>query len=784
MSVTLGKARIRLALALSLLVAATAAVFALVPIRADVTVLMPETQSRDLELLFGALQEGPANRVILIALQPEEGAAPLKAPATLSRAFKAKLRDSGFFEDVLNGEVSFDSSALEPFFTHRYHLNPPFDPESFTVSGLRQALQGLLSRLNGFEGPIVEEIMAADPTLRTLEVAALWRPASIAERRQGVWVGGDGARVLLLARIQGSAFDLARQEAIIQTVRRAAEALEPAFGPLKLRLSGPSVIASDSRNRNEAESLRLMLLCVPLVIGLLLLFFRRLAVLPLAVLPLISGFLAGTLAVAAVFGFVHISTLGFGVTMIGVSVDYPLHLVTRLRSETREETAIHQIWPALALGVLTTILGFLPMVLSSFPGVSQLGVFTFTGLATAAVVTRWFLPGVARVASGSQRPWVARIRLWRGLDVARLRPVAVVMGVAALGFLILRGEEVWQRDLSSLSPLPESVIAEDRFLRQDLKAATPRNILFVEGETTEQALQRSETLLLLLARLEAEDALDGFDLAARYLPSQSEQEARLALLPEDDVLRDRLARALEGLPFTAGAFEPFLTAVAEARAAEPLRPEDIGAEHLRQYLDGLLLERGAGATALVSLRGLPRIDVLDSALEQAKIPGVKLLDIKRATQDLMDTYLQETLIWASVGGLFALLLLGLVLRSARAVVQVALPVALSVALTAAVMAQISSGLSLFQILALLMVAGLGIDYTVFLRHSSQGNLDARKDGALAVCLCAATSLCVFAALASASTPLLAQIGMTAAVGTCFSLLLSFTFAGSGRTQSQ
>ncbi|MCG8594333.1 MAG: MMPL family transporter [Kiloniellales bacterium] len=784
MTETAGKAWLLLALALGFLAAATGVVFTLVPIRADVTVLMPEKQSRDLEVLFSALQKGPANRLILVALQPEDGAPALAAPAALSRAFKAKLRDSGFFGQVLNGEISLNQAAFEPFFAHRYHLNPPLDPESFTVSGLRRALQDLLSRLQGFEGPLVEDIMAADPTLRTLEVAALWRPAAIAAQRQGVWVGGDGTRVLLLARIRGAAFDFPTQEAMIRAVRTAAEDLEAEFGPLRLWLSGPSVIAVDSRKRNEAESQRLMLLCVPLVIGLLLLIFRRIAVLPLAVLPLISGFLAGTLAVAAVFGFVHISTLGFGVTLIGVSVDYPLHLVSRLRSAAAETAAVRRIWPALILGVLTTIFGFLPMVLSSFPGVAQLGVFTFTGLATAAAVTRWFLPRVAGTASGALRPWVAKTLLWRGLDLGRVRPIAVLLGVAALSLLLLRGEGVWQQDLASLSPLPESVRAEDRLLRQDLKAATPRNILTVTGATPEQVLRRSEALLPLLERLEAEGRLDGFDLAARYLPSRSTQETRLVRLPDDDVLGDRLAQALEGLPFTPGAFDPFLAALAAARAAQPLGPEDIAAEPLRQHLDGLLLARGDEATGLVSLRGSPKIGDLEAALDAAGLPGVALIDIKTATQDLMDSYLRETLVWAAVGGLLAILLLSLVLRSAGAVAQIALPVALSVLLTAAVMAQIGDGLSLFQILALLMVAGLGVDYAVFLRQSGQGELDARRDSALAVCLCAATSFCVFAALASASIPLLSQIGQTAAVGTVFSLLLGFTFAGSGQSETK
>ena len=772
-----------LLLALGGLLAAGALTLTLVPIRADLSVLMPEKQSRELEILFSALQEGPANRLILIGLRPKDGDQALQAPADLSRAFKAELRKSGFFEQVLNGEVSLDRSSLDPFFAHRYHLNPPLDPESFSVAGLRRSLEALLSRLQGLEAPVVEGLMADDPTLRTLEVAALWRPASVAERHQGVWLGSGGSRVLLLARIRGSAFAFRQQEAMIKAVSAAAERLQPRYGPLELSLSGPSVIAADSRLQNEAESQRLILICVPLVIGLLFVFFRRPAVILIALMPLMSGLLAGTLAVAALFGFVHVTTLGFGVTLIGVSVDYPLHLVTRLRAAGAMAQGLQRVWPALALGVLTTIVGFLPMVLSSFPGVAQLGIFTLAGLATAAAVTRWFLPLVAGVASGSLRTWVTKAIPPSGWPIRRLRPVAVVAGLAALTLLTFRGDEIWQQDLAALSPLPEEVRAKDEELRRDLRVATPRSLLTIDGESPEQVLIRSEALLPLLDRLEAEGALEGFDLAARYLPSAEAQQTRLSHLPAVAELRQRLETALEGLPFKPGAFEPFLEGYGTAKASAPLRLADMGAEDLRLRLRSLLLERDGGATGLVSLRGAPNFERLEEALAEAGVAGVRLLDVKRATQNLMDAYLRETLVWASLGGLLGLLLLSVALRSARAVAQIALPAALSVLLTAAVMVAAGQGLSLFQVLALLMVAGLGIDYSVFLRQRDRKSGAADREGPIAVCLCAVTSFCVFAVLASASIPLLAQIGLTAALGTLFSLLLSFVFAGQGPAET-
>jgi predicted exporter len=101
--------------------------------------------------------------------------------------------------------------------------------------------------------------------------------------------------------------------------------------------------------------------------------------------------------------------------------------------------------------------------------------------------------------------------------------------------------------------------------------------------------------------------------------------------------------------------------------------------------------------------------------------------------------------------------------------MVAAPVVLSVLVTTAVMAQVAGGLSIFHLLGLLMVAGLGIDYAVFLQEKE-------GEGVRAVALCAATSIAVFALLATASVPILSQIGWTVAVGSLLSFALGLVFA--------
>ena len=112
----------------------------------------------------------------------------------------------------------------------------------------------------------------------------------------------------------------------------------------------------------------------------------------LALLPVASGVLAGIAAVSMAFGFVHGITLGFGVTLIGEAVDYAIYLLTQTAPGAEPAATLSRIWPTLRLGMLTSVCGFSAMLLSSFTGFAQLGLFTITGLAVALAVTRWVLP--------------------------------------------------------------------------------------------------------------------------------------------------------------------------------------------------------------------------------------------------------------------------------------------------------------------------------------------------------------------------------------------------------
>src|SRR5208283_4799806 len=101
--------------------------------------------------------------------------------------------------------------------------------------------------------------------------------------------------------------------------------------PLRLLLSGPGVFSVEARATIEHEALRLSLISTALIVSLLLCVYRSVPTLLLGLLPVASGALAGVAVVALGFGVVHGITLGFGVTLIGESVDYSIYLFVQSR---------------------------------------------------------------------------------------------------------------------------------------------------------------------------------------------------------------------------------------------------------------------------------------------------------------------------------------------------------------------------------------------------------------------------------------------------------------------
>ena len=755
---------------------------ALATYTADLSAFLPRRASATQHLLIEQLREGPAAHLIIAAI----AGADATTRAVVSRQMALRLRADPAILAIENGDEAQLARDRAFLFEHRYLLSPRVAPQLFTAKGLHEAIGAALEVLGSSAGQLVKPLFLHDPTLETLAIIESLGATHAAHSAAGVWSSPDGSRALLLAHTRASGADIDGQQAACAALEGSFAAAIATLPPaqraaLSYRMSGPPVFAVTSRATIKSEVWRLSGVSAACIALLLLLVYRSLPVLILTLVPVASGALAGVAAVALGFPAVHGITLGFGVTLIGESVDYAIYLFIQRSGDFRTT-----VWPTIRLGVLTSICGFAALLPSAFPGLAQLGLYSIAGLTAAALVTRFVLPG-----------WLPRALRIRDLTaagshlehlLARLRAARgglLLIVLLATAVLYQHRGALWSRELSALSPIRAADLQLDEQLRAAAGAPDSGYIVVVSGADREATLTAAEAVSARLAPLVAEDVIGGFDSPTRFLPSLASQEARRGSLPPADVLRARLDEGLHGLPLSAARLEPFVEDVERAREAPALGPAELAGSSFGLIVDTLLVKGPAGWSALLPLAARDSPDLPPAAIEQVRDAvarasvGAELLDLKGEADRLYSGYLGEAVRLAIGGFILIVLLLAVALRSAMRAARVVAPLALSVLSVAALLVALGHALTILHVVGMLLIVAVGSNYALFFDRSSAHP----EEGSLSLTLASLVlanlaTVVAFGVLASSSVPVLADLGSTVAPGTLLALLFAAMLARS------
>ena len=343
--------------------------------------------------------------------------------------------------------------------------------------------------------------------------------------------------------------------------------------------------------------------------------------------------------------------------------------------------------------------------------------------------------------------------------------------------LAIRYQDIWDNDLANLSPVSQSAKALDEQLRTELGAPDVRYLLVIRGDSQEEVLRRSESAAALLRRLTQEELLTGFDLPSLYLPSQETQARRRAALPDTKRAPDRPhTRAWRACRFAPGLFEPFLRDVEQARKAKPLEIADLqqSAFSLKSPLSPDAQRRRMDRVGAVARRRIRRRIGRSHDSREAG-PGITFLDLKTEAGRLVNGYRNESLRLTAAGIVAIAGVLWWGLRDPLRVGRVLLPALIAVVFVVTILLVIGERLSLFHLVSLLLVIGIGLNYALFFNRPFTDDADRRRT-LLSLTVCIVATLSAFGALAFSRTPVLHAIGLTVSLGAFFSLVVSALLA--------
>ncbi|NKB58325.1 MAG: hypothetical protein GKS00_18520 [Alphaproteobacteria bacterium] len=582
----------------------------------------------------------------------------------------------------------------------------------------------------------------------------------------------DKTYIVLIGELSGTPFEFPLQQQLMPLLDGFRTELPARFHGADFLMAGvlPHAAAGTDSAISEMSTVGLGSLLA--IVALLIVIFRSAKPFILTLISIGLGCLGGFAACLVIFGEVHLLTLVFGASLVGISVDYSLHYFCERFRKTENWSpvlALRHIFPGITLGLVTSVIGFVGLFFAPFPGMQGMAVFSSVGLCIAygcvAICYPHFTQGMSKPTFERPLDWLSAYgALWRGERDWRTWTLAAA-------FLVFSVFGCWRLtasdDVRLLQAPNPRVMAEETRTRELIGRNLASQFFLVEGRDAADFLAREERLTEKLRTLQASDKLLGYLAISDFVASPERQQENRALLAplivgEQTALR-RIAQQV-GLPdVTRDAYaSAFLNAARDAPVSlQQWLAHPVSEPHRHLWLGNST----RGVIGVVGLRG-----VYDLSAHQALAevdPRLHFVDPAGEISGLFREYRHQTIWLTLISYGVVMLLLMLRYGLAGGLTVMAPPVIAAIA-SLSVLGFLGEPISLFNIMALLLVLGIGVDYALFFRETGLDN----PATLLAIALSSLTTLLAFGLLALSATTAIHAFGQTILVGILVAFLLS------------
>ncbi|MFL6700320.1 MAG: MMPL family transporter [Vitreoscilla sp.] len=723
----------------------------------DVTALLPrDEQAPEVDRAMRQLAD-QATRQVVVMIGAPDWAGAQKAAAAWQRA--AEVAHAPLKQSAMAGPDAL-RDAMAFYAPYRDRLLTPTQRARLEQAAPPSLVQDALAALAQPGGGLRLADWNADP----LGLWPQWWLARASDTRarprDGQLALSDGGLewIVLLRETTGSAFALTGDAPIADALAQAQSAAASAVPGVKVLAAGVPLHAEHAAARAHLEINTIGWGSVAGVLLLAWLAFRSLWPRLLMAVSLLVGMAMALSVTAWVFGQVNLLTMVFGASLVGCAEDYGLYYFASRQGapETPPLRMMSTLLPGLALALLTSVLGYVALGLPPFPGLRQMALFSVVGIGGTFLTTVCWFPWVDRgaVRRSAFSDWIVA-SFARYPRFGAMRATGIVHAAFALACgLGIAGLRV-NDDLRQLQGSPQGLVDAQREVGRLLGLASPAQFFVVRGTSQDDVLRREEALKARLDARVSAGELAGYRALSDWVPSLARQASDAALTRRvedgviagvDQVLGESQQRArFDAAPLT---LEHWLT----SPAAAAVRSLWIGAVPTGQD--------GTAFASVVMLRGVRDLASLPAIARSADgLPGVRWVDQVQSVSALLGRYRQTMGLLLLAG--HAVVLLALAWRYGRRAWRAWMPTAVATLGTLALLALFGQPLQLFNVLALALLLGIGIDYGIFLLEHESAQAGPAW---LAVVLGAGGTWLSFGLLALSSTPALRSFGLTLLLG--------------------
>ncbi|MFT4092211.1 MAG: MMPL family transporter [Niabella sp.] len=304
----------------------------------------------------------------------------------------------------------------------------------------------------------------------------------------------DKKTLLLFITPGFAAGNTGKNEHLFSAIDQIADSLQNSgFKTIDLKYFGGTVVSAGNALQLRKDTLLTLSITVLFLVVFLSLYFRKKRAPLLILVPVAYGAACALTAVYFIKGSVSIIALGTGCIVLGIAVNYSLHVFNHYRHTGNIKAVIKDLSFPLTIGSLTTIFGFFSLQYAQSDMLKDLGLFAGFSLIGAALCSLIFLPHFIsnRQQDIVKETWLDKIS---SIHFEHHKWLVAIILLITVFLYRFSAKVSFEPDMTRLNYMSLKTKAAEKKLNAISGAALKSVYLVTEGNTLDEALRKNEVL--------------------------------------------------------------------------------------------------------------------------------------------------------------------------------------------------------------------------------------------------------------------------------------------------
>jgi 1-acyl-sn-glycerol-3-phosphate acyltransferase len=754
----------------------------------DITRLIPKNEQSDTATKVLS-QLNFADKITVI-INAKKGATP-EDLSQVARVFLDSLQSCNEFVNGVQGKV--DDENIQETFDFVYNNVPIFlDEADYKIIDQKLQTDSIAATVNGNyrsiispSGLVTKDFILNDPFGISFIGLKKLRQLGMGDEfhlQDGYVITKDNQKILLFISPKLPGNETKRNTIFVDHLDAIKASLNKTFKKTaSVEYFGATNIAVANARQIKSDIQTTTIIAITLLMLILMVYYRKFFIPLIIMIPTIFGVLFAVALLYVLRGTISAISLSIGSILLGVTIDYALHILTHYKHNSDVKVLYKDITKPLIMSSTTTALAFLCLLFVNSGALQDLGIFAAVSVVVSALFSLLIIPHLYKPKNSEA---VNHNTVLDKLAKFSFHSNKILIGISVLVIIVsffTFNKVIYDKDISQLNFVPADIKLAEKHLEGTTNVTSKSLYVTTYGNSAEEVLQNNNSLYTQLNTDKEENKLLSYSSIGGIVFSEKEQQKKIDRwnnfwTPQRKALvKGGLITEGNKLGFKPDAYSNFYALLDTSFKPLPL------SEYLKiktLFLNEFITQKNGFYTisTVVKVSDAQRDKVVK---ELSAKPQVMVIDRQQMNETFLGGLKDDFTSLVNYSFIAVVLILFMFFRRIELVIISCIPIVITGIVTTGIMGAFDVRLNIFSTIVCTLVFGHGVDFSIFMTSALQKEYSTGKNEMAtyrtSILLAVLTTVLGIGALIFAGHPALKSISSVSLIGVFAALIITFIF---------